>query len=139
MKLLKPTLCKLGLSCLTLISFCTAADAPGFKVSKKYPVPGNGGFDYIVFDSASNQLFVSHGSQVDVLDADRHQDFAHRGGLHGIPSGESIPVTTSIILRLRFHHYGRQPLPAMVRWTVTNRVQIRDDISMRPAHHKGPP
>jgi len=29
-----------------------AADAPGFKVTKKYPVPGDGGFDYVTFDGA---------------------------------------------------------------------------------------
>src|SRR5689334_1775207 len=49
---------------------CVAAEAPGFKVIKRYPVPGNGGFDYIVFDSSSNRLYVSHGTEVDVLDAD---------------------------------------------------------------------
>lgn len=46
-----------------------AAEAPGFKVTKKYPVPGDGGFDYIVFDGSSNRLYVSHGSVVNVLDA----------------------------------------------------------------------
>lgn len=47
-----------------------AAEAPGFQVAKRYPVPGNGGFDYIVFDSSSDRLYVSHGTQMDVLDAD---------------------------------------------------------------------
>jgi hypothetical protein len=51
-------------------TMCVAADAPGFKVTKKYVVPGNGGFDYIVFDGSSNRLYVSHGTEVDVLDAD---------------------------------------------------------------------
>jgi hypothetical protein len=31
-------------------ALATAAEAPGFKLTKKYPVPGDGGFDYIVFD-----------------------------------------------------------------------------------------
>jgi YVTN family beta-propeller protein len=47
-----------------------AAEAPGFKVTKRFPVPGDGGFDYIVFDSSSNRLYVSHGTEMDVLDAD---------------------------------------------------------------------
>lgn len=46
-----------------------AAEAPGYKVTKRYPVPGDGGFDYIVFDDSSNRLYVSHGTKVDVLDA----------------------------------------------------------------------
>jgi hypothetical protein len=37
---------------LALAVFCTTAEAPGFRVAKKYPVAGDGGFDYIVFDSS---------------------------------------------------------------------------------------
>ncbi|MGA7411357.1 MAG: hypothetical protein WBW33_12790 [Bryobacteraceae bacterium] len=55
---------------LALAAVCIAAEAPGFKVTKKYPAPGDGGFDYIVFDGSSNRLYVSHGTKVDVLDAD---------------------------------------------------------------------
>ena len=55
---------------LSLAPLLLAADAPGFKVTKRYPVPGNGGFDEIVFDGSSNRLYVSHGTEVDVLDAD---------------------------------------------------------------------
>ena len=55
--------------CTVLSGICLAADAPGFKVTKRYPVPGNGGFDYIVFDSSSDRLYVSHGTEVNVLDA----------------------------------------------------------------------
>jgi DNA-binding beta-propeller fold protein YncE len=51
-------------------SLCFAAEVPGFKVTKKYPVPGNGGFDYLVFDASSNRLYVSHGNEMDVVDAD---------------------------------------------------------------------
>ena len=54
---------------LALAAAALAADAPGFKVLQKWPVPGNGGFDYIVFDNGSNRLYVSHGTQVEVLDA----------------------------------------------------------------------
>lgn len=41
-----------------------------FKVTEKYPVHGNGGFDFIVSDPSPNRLYVSHGTEVDVLDAD---------------------------------------------------------------------
>src|SRR2546430_11199030 len=66
---------------------CLAAEAPGFKVTEKYPVPGNGGFDYIVFDSSSNRLYVSHGTEVDVLDADSGKVLGKvedTPGVHGI-------------------------------------------------------
>ncbi len=68
-------------------AICLAAEAPGFKVTKKYPVPGNGGFDYIVFDSSSNRLYVSHGTEVDVLDADSGKMLGRvddTPGVHGI-------------------------------------------------------
>jgi DNA-binding beta-propeller fold protein YncE len=76
--------------CCTLIAvavLCLAAEAPGFKISKKYPVPGNGGFDYIVFDSSSNRLYISHGTEVDVLDADSGKllgKVEDTPGVHGI-------------------------------------------------------
>lgn len=54
---------------LIIVANCIAAEAPGFKVAKRYPVPGDGGFDYIVFDGSSDRLYVSHGTKVDVLDA----------------------------------------------------------------------
>jgi hypothetical protein len=58
-------------SCMVAVSLAarSAADAPGFKLTKRYPVPGDGGFDYIVFNGFSNRLYVSHGTEVDVLDA----------------------------------------------------------------------
>ena len=55
---------------LTLAAVCVAAEAPGYKVAKKYPVAGDGGFDYVTFDSSSNRVYVSHGAGFDVLDAD---------------------------------------------------------------------
>ncbi|MGI8960143.1 MAG: YncE family protein [Bryobacteraceae bacterium] len=72
---------------LAVAIVCLGAEAPGFKVTKKYPVPGNGGFDYIVFDSSSNRLYVSHGTEVDVLDADSGRllgKVEDTPGVHGI-------------------------------------------------------
>src|ERR1035437_2360294 len=63
------TYMRLWILVLSFAALSLAADAPGFKLTKKYPVPGDGGFDYIVFDGSSNRLYVSHGTQVDVLDA----------------------------------------------------------------------
>ncbi len=61
--------------------------ASGYKVVGHYPVPGNGGFDYITLDDSSRRLYVSHGSQVDVLDADTGKvagTIADTPGVHGI-------------------------------------------------------
>ncbi len=55
------------------ILFFAAALLPGatsYRVIARYPVPGDGGFDYITLDSATRRLYVSHGTRVDVVDAD---------------------------------------------------------------------
>ncbi len=44
--------------------------ATGYKVVARYPVPGNGGFDYVAIDSSARRIYLSHGTQVDVVDAD---------------------------------------------------------------------
>src|SRR5262245_21325073 len=72
---------------LALVAACVATEAPGFKLTKKYPVPGDGGFDYIVFDSSSNRLYASHGTKVDVLDAESGKvlgTIENTPGVHGI-------------------------------------------------------
>jgi DNA-binding beta-propeller fold protein YncE len=70
-----------------LAGACTAAEAPGYKMTKRYPVPGDGGFDYIVFDGSANRIYVTHGNQVNVLDADSGKvlgKIANTPGVHGI-------------------------------------------------------
>ena len=42
----------------------------GYKLLTRYPVPGDGGFDYIYLDESARRLYVSHGTQVDVVEAD---------------------------------------------------------------------
>jgi YVTN family beta-propeller protein len=41
-----------------------------YRVVKKYPVPGDGGWDYLTVDSAAHRLYVSHATQTQVLDLD---------------------------------------------------------------------
>src|ERR1041385_4551907 len=58
----------------------------GYKVETKYSVPGNGGFDYITIDSASRRLYVSHGTEVNVVDADNGKligTITDTPGVHG--------------------------------------------------------
>ena len=44
--------------------------AANYKVIGRYPIPGVGGFDYVMLDSSARRIYVSHATQVDVLDAD---------------------------------------------------------------------
>jgi DNA-binding beta-propeller fold protein YncE len=59
----------------------------GYKVVTRYPVPGNGGFDYVTIDSAARRLYLSHGTQVDVVDPDNGKligTIPDTPGVHGV-------------------------------------------------------
>src|SRR5260370_41779690 len=59
----------------------------GYKVVGRYPVGGPvGGFDYVSIDSGARRLYVSHATQVEVLDADSGKligTIADTPGVHG--------------------------------------------------------
>jgi DNA-binding beta-propeller fold protein YncE len=42
----------------------------GYHVTRKVPIPGQGGWDYLTVDEGARRLYVSHGTQVEVLDVD---------------------------------------------------------------------
>ena len=57
-----------------------------YKVETRYPVPGDGGFDYVTIDSAARRLYLSHGTQVDVVDPDNGKligTITDTPGVHG--------------------------------------------------------
>ena len=57
------------------------------KVLRTFPVPGEGGWDYLTVDAESNRLFVSHGMHVAVIDIKTGQsvgEIADTPGVHGI-------------------------------------------------------
>ena len=61
--------------------------ATGYKVEARYPVPGTGGWDYVTVDSAARRVYISHATQVDVLDADSGKlvgTIPDTPGVHGI-------------------------------------------------------
>ena len=41
-----------------------AALAKNFSVIHKYPIPGEGGWDYITVDPDANRLYISRGTHV---------------------------------------------------------------------------
>jgi hypothetical protein len=74
---------------LIMLSFLMLSfqSGTGYKVETRYPVPGNGSFDYLTIDSAARRLYLSHGTQVDVVDADTGKvagTIADTPGVHGI-------------------------------------------------------
>src|SRR5271169_5736772 len=66
-----------------------AAPSPsgGYSVIKKIPIPGEGSWDYLTVDVAARRLYVSHGTQVEVLDVDSGAivgKIPNTLGVHGI-------------------------------------------------------
>ena len=58
----------------------------GYKVVDRYPIGGTGGWDYINIDSSARRLYVSHSTQVEVVDADTGKivgTIADTPGVHG--------------------------------------------------------
>jgi YVTN family beta-propeller protein len=47
-----------------------SASAGDYQITKKIPIPGQGSWDYLIVDQSARRLYVSHGTQVEVLDVD---------------------------------------------------------------------
>ncbi len=56
--------------CVLFLGTLLFQGTTGYKVTGHYPIGGTGGFDYIAIDSSARRLYVSHATQVEVLDAD---------------------------------------------------------------------
>jgi hypothetical protein len=58
-----------------------------YKIVDRYSIPGGGGFDYVTLDDAARRLYVSHATQVEVLDADSGKvvgTIPDTPGVHGV-------------------------------------------------------
>src|SRR5271169_46090 len=58
--------------------------ASGYKVLTKFKIGGTGGWDYLAVDSANRRIYASHGTEVDVLDADSGKVVGKIEQLHGV-------------------------------------------------------
>jgi DNA-binding beta-propeller fold protein YncE len=65
-----------------------AADqAPHYRLTHQVALPGDEGWDYLLYDSQGHRLFVSHGSRVLVVDGEKLTvtgEVADTPGVHGI-------------------------------------------------------
>ena len=116
-----------------------AAHASGeLKVLKTIPVAGDGSWDYMAVDSKVRRLYVSHGTEVDVLDANTGEVIGHildTPGVHGIAlvpmmhrafisqglSGHVAIVDTETLHTLRQVPAGKNP-DAIIYDPATRRV-----------------
>lgn len=77
-----------GLTLLSLAPATVAAPpSDSYSVIKKIPIPGQGSWDYLTVDEAARRLYVSHGTQVEVIDVDSGAivgSIPNTPGVHGI-------------------------------------------------------
>jgi YVTN family beta-propeller protein len=74
------------LVCTAMVT-ASAQTLGGYKVTRKIPIPGQGSWDYLTADESGRRLYVSHGTQVEVLDLDSGAivgQVAPTPGVHGI-------------------------------------------------------
>ena len=74
--------------CIALLTTAAALHSEsGYKLSGRYPLPGTGGWDYVSIDGDARRIYVSHATQVEVLDADSGKQVGtipDTPGVHGI-------------------------------------------------------
>ncbi len=61
--------------------------ADEFAITRKVPIPGQGSWDYLNVDEGARRLYVSHGTQVEVIDVDTLDivgNIPKTEGVHGI-------------------------------------------------------
>jgi hypothetical protein len=53
-----------------IVSVSGSPSSGGYSVRKKIPIPGKGGWDYLAVDESARRLYVSHGTEVEILNLD---------------------------------------------------------------------
>ncbi len=82
---------------LILTALCAATacrpQSPHYAIAHTFPVEGDGGWDYLVADEINGRLFVSHGTQVNVIDEATGTSLGvipDTKGVHGIALADDI-------------------------------------------------
>jgi DNA-binding beta-propeller fold protein YncE len=67
-----PGILRFAAGSLLFLTSCAVAAraAEGYHLLKKIPIPGDGGWDYVAADSDARRLYVSHNTEIVVLDLD---------------------------------------------------------------------
>ena len=72
---------------LAPLAAAQAAVTPHYQITHQLPLPGDEGWDYLLYEQGGNRLFVSHGTRVLVVDTDKLAvvgEIPDTAGVHGI-------------------------------------------------------
>ncbi|MBV8667106.1 MAG: YncE family protein [Burkholderiaceae bacterium] len=84
---MKKTLCLLALHVAVASAFAAPTAAPGYKVTGSIAIGGEARWDYITVDSEAHRIYMSHGTQTEVIDTQSNKLIAtipDTLGVHGI-------------------------------------------------------
>jgi YVTN family beta-propeller protein len=68
-------------------AFAASPPSDGYAITKKITIPGQGSWDYLIVDDSARRLYVSHATQVEVIDVDSESvvgSIPKTPGVHGI-------------------------------------------------------
>jgi YVTN family beta-propeller protein len=79
---------------LAVLGALSAKTGPsGYRIANEFALPGAGGWDLLVVDGAARRVYISHATQVDVLNADTGETVGtiqNTPGVHGIALAPEI-------------------------------------------------
>src|SRR6478735_6298694 len=93
MKTYRQLLSLLALSVMLFSVDQLKAQTSGFHLIKKTVIGGEGGWDYLSVDSKNDRIYVSHSTQVEVLDAKTHEKVGTIPTLQGVHGVIAVPKT----------------------------------------------
>src|SRR5258707_12683430 len=73
---------------MLLVTTMLNAGPSGYHVTKTIKLGGDGGWDYLTVDAKARRIYISRGSHVMVVDADKGVwlgDIPNTNGVHGMP------------------------------------------------------
>jgi YVTN family beta-propeller protein len=76
-----------------VLAVLSPAQAADYALKQKFAIAGDGGWDYLTYDAASNRLFVSRATRVQVIDPDHGtvlNEIPDTPGVHGIALAEEL-------------------------------------------------
>jgi DNA-binding beta-propeller fold protein YncE len=72
---------------LVLTTLSAFGASSGYHLLKKVSIPGAGGWDYVTVDAAARRVYISHATQVEIIDADTNEivgKIPGTPGVHGV-------------------------------------------------------
>jgi len=93
MKTYRQLLSLLALSVMLFSVDQLKAQTSSFHLIKKTVIGGEGGWDYLSVDSKNDRIYVSHSTQVEVLDAKTHEKVGTIPNLQGVHGVIAVPKT----------------------------------------------